>query len=881
MKESESRSGGLLGARTVESSHQKREGGTTFLKLISNPTNARILSILRGGSHHTRQIAKLVGLGESHVSERLRKLENVGLVVAGRERVKISDKQINVRQYSLNFDSVSMVIEPEGFKIRLKGSPTGNNEFAFPTDSRELDLFVGRKRELENLRRKSSGLTVVWGLPGIGKTSLVEKYVAQGSKKKRRPVFWHELSEVDSLYTILSGLSIFLNRSCKMGELLELLESGIKDENALTQCAIEQLGKAHASPTMIFDDYHLCKDPTVASLFLAELCRKRTGARVILISRFEPSVVLPRGSPQYDELELAGLKQKEVDDIFKRLGVTDNELKEKLSRAARNLAGHPLSVKILCSSRLRDDEAATDPLEYIRSRVLETLTKEERHLLFSTCVFREPITVRAVEAMMRPFVGRWRSGIYSAVWQLESRGIVRRIGKGSISRVEKETFDFHGLIKEAAYESIGEKKRKSLHKQAARYYLTREPELESVQARHLLEALHHCMMGEDEDSAVRILQARKSFVNEGYFYPCLSLLDSVLQSTSETTSGKSARLRGWALATKAMMLVTVGTNLPEVMNMAEEVERFGQKMNDRKLITRSYLIRGWAETTSGRLDEAEISCLKGLEFAKSAHDLIGRAKLLDVVANVFAYRGRLEEAIRVLNEQVKILKKLGDTHGLLDSYNDIGLYHYFKGELEKAFQTLSKNKERILRSGYMNLLGYCVGGSGLVLEAMGRYEEALENFKQSMNAFRKCSNYSLLMYGLAKSSMLKIQLGDLRGARGDVRKALAMRRRDNRADSLSVLEMALGVLAAHDSKFEESEKHFVNGEKFFGSDKSRLGGLFHLRGELEMKKGNAKLALKYFERARDVFKELGAQRYVDRMDAEINRILPLAAASVV
>ena len=31
---------------------------------------------------------------------------------------------------------------------------------------------------------------------------------------------------------------------------------------------------------------------------------------------------------------------------------------------------------------------------------------------------------------------------------------------------------------------------------------------------------------------------------------------------------------------------------------------------------------------------------------------------------------------------------------------------------KKAFQTLSKNKERILRAGYMNLLGYCVGGPG-------------------------------------------------------------------------------------------------------------------------------------------------------------------------
>jgi predicted transcriptional regulator len=79
-----------------------------LLRLVFNPTNIRLLQLLSKEPTNPRRLALSLGLGESHVSERLRRLGRAGFVKWKWERVGTK----NLKIYSLKVTNLNVKLEP-------------------------------------------------------------------------------------------------------------------------------------------------------------------------------------------------------------------------------------------------------------------------------------------------------------------------------------------------------------------------------------------------------------------------------------------------------------------------------------------------------------------------------------------------------------------------------------------------------------------------------------------------------------------------------------------------------------------------------------------------------------------------------------------------
>lgn len=176
-----------------------------ILDIISDEINLTIITMLRTEPTYVRKIAQQLGMKESHVSDRLRKMEKVGLVSSSWKR--IGDK--NVKLYYPILDRLEINFTQMGYVIRGKDI---RSEIIIPHKLLEniipiVTSFIGRRAELE-LIRSWKGPIIIWGMPGIGKTTLVAKFIWDSGLENK--TFWYNCKEIDTFQYFLSKLAAFL-----------------------------------------------------------------------------------------------------------------------------------------------------------------------------------------------------------------------------------------------------------------------------------------------------------------------------------------------------------------------------------------------------------------------------------------------------------------------------------------------------------------------------------------------------------------------------------------------------------------------------------------------------------------------------------------------
>jgi len=192
--------------------------------------------------------------------------------------------------------------------------------------------FVGRRTELEVLRN-CEGTTVVWGLPGIGKTTLVSQFAM--SVMVKMPVFWHQLPQVDSFQYLVTKIAVFLN-TLGDRELLSLIDRGFREERVLGESAAEKLSLNKT--LIVLDDFHKYRDESI--LRFVELIAEKGAPRCIIISRSRTQLSNAK------ELKIEGLSEEEC-----RLLIQSKF--EEYSDFVRKCGGHPLMIKMVSELKKR------------------------------------------------------------------------------------------------------------------------------------------------------------------------------------------------------------------------------------------------------------------------------------------------------------------------------------------------------------------------------------------------------------------------------------------------------------------------------------------------------------------------------------------------
>jgi len=820
-----------------------------YLSTLLDAVNIRILSLLMVEPMYTRQIARTLNQHDSRISERLSILRRAGLIQEiGWRRLESGS---NVKLYFTDLESLSLTIDSKGVYVKAEQKKNirdaNNTLFILPAYSHDIPSvrkFVGRKNELLFLKKSRSPI-VVWGLPGIGKTTVVAKY-ARELLFSKTPVFWHKILEVDSFAHIINKLSFFLF-SLGQNELHDFISGGAKDERAMIDLSAKGLSEVRA--TVIFDDFHKCRDEKVMQ-FVKHLASRRR-IRLIIISRYKPLDIISE-SPA-SELKLRGLSLSESEEFIRSRKPALNNI-ESIIPILQKIRGHPLTLEMLCSS-LKEGNVESIFLEKLHKRLYKQLIDTLDVSLASTAeaisVFREAITLEAVN-----FVFPNRSNIKN-IPLLERLGLLEWVGEGR--------FELHDIIRQVIYDNIHQGTKRELHVKAAEYYKSKGD------TRSLLEAIYHYSVSRDLRGLSQAIEDDQRICDDGYVTIYLNLLNNL-------TEGHDKESRFWIESGIARATQYLHIRIEENITRLNNILNYAKMTGSTRLQRRALTILGWVYRDTGQLDLSE-SCLRQAlmlfdESKEKTRNFAFNMLLLDFAA-LFIMKGKYEDALHIYEKAKQSFIASGKEIELATVLNDMGVIQLRRGYFEEAVKNLSSAVVIFEKLKNVKREGIAKFNLGIALEFLGSKTEALKILTDAINRLKHGFENAMLLEAICERIIVSIPLNDDKGVQSDVIEAKRLAKTVERRDSLGVFLMAMSVFYLWKGRLSEAKRYLIESEKMLEtSDVIKLARTLALRGILETRSGNEQLGNQYLSRTKEILSRINS-RFASSNQLDIQRLYPI------
>ena len=698
-----------------------------LLKMLSKEVNLQILSVLRAGSFNPRELARILHRNETDVSRRLKALERMGLVEG--KWVRIGGK--NVRLYSLKVEGVNISFRPEGISIET----SERKEYSLPLSGErapEIGDFFGRKGEIELLRSSREGVIAVYGIAGIGKTSLAVKVFPEA--------FWYQAEETEGFDYFVWQLGIHLN-ALGFPHLLEYLRAGGRNERDEFELALRGIEETGA--TVVIDDLHRCRDEKMGR-FLTFLAEGLKNGRVVLLSRERPSL----GAENVLYLRLEGLDIKSAYGLFKaRGGKADPREFAEVYRLTR---GHPLAIVLFAQASSSGVDAGGNFFDFLMSEVYGRLTEKERLLLQILSLFDEPLEYEAIKAL---YPGR---NVFAPLYALARKGLVERRGelyfihdliRGFVERVrEVEPADYYGAYID---------------------YLLRKGS-----ARDFLRAFKYAVLLGDEGRIKALIGERlrrfKRVVQDfqGAYLSLLSEAPQIPQVRAEMGTVYFQRgffekaLRIWLDVEgklDGIFRADVLSSIADVyleLNDIEKAEEYLGKL--RKVVEKNpdpemelwyYVIRTKLHYYRGEVEKGLESAFKELNAVKRlGHYPELEALIYLHIGDIYSEMERPGEAIRYYLLALQVAKAYSLSFLEHTCYMELTKAYFHLGEYEKAVEEGDRAIDYFTRIRNYRRAVSTLGYHFLALLGLGELEKAEEDAKEMLR-MAQGSNYPLAWAG--------------------------------------------------------------------------------------------------------------------------------------
>lgn len=808
-----------------------------ILSYLANPTSALILSSLIGAEAYPRELALRFGLHESHVVERLKALERLNLVKANWTRL---DKHKNTKVYTSNLTEIRIVLNSQGVRVEL-GEKSGSAlqlgmHSLYVEKIPETGLFVGRKKELRALGAKKGGLTIVAGIPGIGKTALIAKHVRMLIEHSHKRVFWHVIRESDSLGYVLSRLASFLE-SMGYASLSHLMRTGVTERTALIDAALKDVERSNA--VIVLDDYHLSRDMGITQFIHA--LAKSTKTRTLIACRTRPTELYVETDVQ--DVALEGYSDADVEELFRSGGLDlPTGYVERLNREVK---GHPLVFSILVNLAKKEglSETATrlaslKVQDQVKAWLQSTIHEDELGVLGTLCVFREPVPFEALFAVSSKDVKE--EVLAARLAKLVRLGIVNRIG---------DSFDVHDVVRKAVYSMLANPR--FIHLRLATYYETRGD------GRSMLEALYHYTLAGDAEGAIRILANPLKIHDEGYVEPLMHLAENLLAKPPVALE-LDERVRGWLFLARGLGYERLLLDLHLALRLLQDAQRIALAVHDKKLLGYSLLIQTYCQEWMSNYPEAERLSMEGLEaIGKDEEHSEVALWLLDALMTVMARTGKLSAAVNIEGRALKLSQKLGDKRNIIFFTIQLAILHYLKGDYGKALSFLEplrfETGNKVLTAHYERALGLALSGY------QSRIQDAAEHLGKAGVIFAQVGLGYFALRTIMDKVMVLIHLGDASRARKLIKKAAKMAGEGDYKELRVYVWLAKGVLDIMEGKVAEAGRLLSKANELSSANPLLKGRVLFWMGVLMAVRGDLGEAFRCMGEARRAFKRVGAE----------------------
>lgn len=731
----------------------------------------------------------------------------------------------------------------------------------------KVSSFFGREAErramAEHLEDDTS-VMLIWGIPGIGKTSLASKAFDELSGRKH--LFWYSFHSWDTEEHFVTVFARFLESTGRTSaaeavrrgaSLGDLFPSMVSDLAALD--AVLFLDDVQKAPEKL----------ATVMIVLLEAVKTSGKCKAFLMSRELPTF-FSRTDEGSSVMELSGLDRASAKKLAESAKAEDPLLAVDASR------GHPLLLSLM--SRSGVGESRGDVLSFMDREVSQSLSAEERRILELLSIYRHPVPADAILA-----------GGDSALVRLKDRALI----------VEEENGVWtHDLLREFFASRLGSESQSTLHRTAAEYCERREG------ADWALECLYHYVQAGDFASADRVSQ--KGFEELAAEFPqdALRCMEQVMSRTdpgpetadllfrmaqlSEAVGDDDSATRHYESCLELMPedgdpeeRAVVLESLGKLKTRAEEwAESFVAHEKALKIYVasgdnegqiREWLNIGSAHRMRGDSSKAREAYSEALSVAAKMEDRAAQAACLNNMAMLDWDEGRLRDAESKLKESIRLAHAVKDHAGEAIGLENLAALLRTQARLSEMTTLLRESSEAFRRAALLEEFKRLQAMCAESLEVQGRTEEAVAlcgdvlsdpELRRHTGLLRRSTRFdrgdvalSMTLIGLLRSS------GDLKGAEAEIDRLSQMA--DSADDQVlrakALVELSLVRESSGD--LDAASRKLADAESLLRSvgDRRGLVAVHLLLGNIEEKKGD-------YDAARAQYSE--AVRQAESLDDE-------------
>ncbi len=635
-----------------------------IFNLLLSPANHEILALLSSGEYNTREIARILGRDEADVSRRLSRMRELGLVEA--RWVKVSGR--NVKLYRLKARRIIIdFTHGGGIRFSLETERSVSSETMDLDLSRvgypKAEIFIGRSRELGILADKSKPVIIVYGLAGVGKTTLVSHYF---NSLEDVPRYWHSFSELDYYDFLVKKLALYLS-SQGYSRLLEIIASGNTNPRLLADSLTEGLESIGA--VIVFDDYHKCRDNRLRSL-ISHLVDRVRNSKLIIISRQLPAELA--SSTNTVSILLPGLSPREALKLLESYGV-----KVPASEFAEIYAatqGHPGLLRLIAEIALKKG------LEEIKKLIVKgDLSIRLWKTLYSYLDVNERELVQILSCFDEPVPRDLLSDI-TKYPRLLDRVVYNLVDKGLLS-VRENQYRLHDLIHGLVKILRKNYDCSRCYRVAGDYYLG----LGGVE--DYLKALRYYALAQFSKGiieAVNYRVGRLRYQMEDYMEPYRNLIEGIIDLIDDP------RAKGYLYHE----LASIYLNLDKY-DKAKEYYTLAlgllSPVKDRFVLALVHARMILVTELKPDIEEARRHARRALELAEEIEEPYKYVVESAVHANlgrIYAYSNMMDKAYEEIEKEYRITLKIGDPYEEAVSRFHLAIAKYMVGRKEEAIKDL-------------------------------------------------------------------------------------------------------------------------------------------------------------------------------------------------
>ncbi|TVP56794.1 MAG: tetratricopeptide repeat protein [Gemmatimonadales bacterium] len=194
------------------------------------------------------------------------------------------------------------------------------------------------------------------------------------------------------------------------------------------------------------------------------------------------------------------------------------------------------------------------------------------------------------------------------------------------------------------------------------------------------------------------------------------------------------------------------------------------------------------------------------------------ASALQELTYGYVYHGRHDEALRVGREALTIFEELGDTTGLAETHNHVGLAHWNEVRYDSAVVNFGRAREHWAALGDPNSLGRVYNNLGATHYQWGNYELALSSFLRALEYRRETGAEAGQALALTNVGRTYHDWGQFDRAREAYLEAVEISDRIDYAFGRAYARLNLGELFLDHEEWGEAETHFRASLEEYGAE---------------------------------------------------------------